>query len=95
MLLGSGYIAGGSIAGVLIAFFSFAPEKWTDALKFGVGWGKQSAEGWNLGEWPNWPILAPASILSMATFGFLMICLALTGLGLMFRAAGQRRGSEK
>ncbi len=91
VLLGSGYIAGGSIAGVLIAFFSFAPKAWTDALKFGVGWGTASAEGWNLGEWPDWPILAPASILSMATFGFLMICLALTGLGVMFRAAAQQR----
>jgi putative OPT family oligopeptide transporter len=34
VLLCSGYIAGGAIAGVLVAFMEFLPKDWNDALRF-------------------------------------------------------------
>lgn len=36
-LLSTGYIAGGTIGGVLVAFTEFLPDKWTEAMK----WGEQ------------------------------------------------------
>jgi hypothetical protein len=91
VLLSSGYIAGGSIAGVLIAFLAFKPE-WSDALLFGTGWGKESFSSWTRTRFENWPIMAPSSIVSLATFGFLMVLLGSAGMGWMFKCgSGPRR----
>ncbi len=89
VLLSSGYIAGGSIAGVLIAFLSFAPAKFTKALNVGSHLGS----GWNQTPWPNWPVMAPSSVLALLAFGLLILVLILAGSGILFKAAPlQRRG---
>ncbi|HEV3136248.1 MAG TPA: oligopeptide transporter, OPT family [Pirellulales bacterium] len=89
VLLGSGYIAGGSIAGVLIAFMAFAP-KFSESLQFGGkdGWGQQAAKTWNQipsAAWENWPIAAPSALVALAMFALLMLLLACAGLGIMFK----------
>jgi putative OPT family oligopeptide transporter len=101
VLLGSGYIAGGSIAGVLIAFMAFAP-KFSESLQFGgkEGWGQQAATTWNKlpsAAWENWPIMAPSALVALATFGLLMLLLACAGLGIMFKTGGiaQRGRADK
>ena len=71
VLLSSGYIAGGAIAGVLVAFFGFVPS-WLDAISLGGILPK----GWVASNWP-----------SLAAFGFLIVLLALTGFGFLFRGA--------
>jgi putative OPT family oligopeptide transporter len=76
VLLSSGYIAGGSIAGVLIAFLSFAPHSWHETLHVGTRLG----ERWNSSQWP-----------SLAAFGFLMFVLAMAGLQILFKAAKTER----
>ena len=94
VLLSSGYIAGGSIAGVLVAFLSFAPAKFTTALNVGAHLGP----AWNKSPWPNWPVLAPSSGLALGAFGLLMFVLALAGSGVLFKAAPPERrsgGSDK
>jgi hypothetical protein len=79
ILLSSGYIAGGSIAGVLIAFMTFAPSL--------VTWIDQTGrlgEAWKGSQWP-----------SIAAFGLLMLVMAMAGLGIMFKSAkstGRNRG---
>ncbi len=79
ILLSSGYIAGGSIAGVLIAFMTFAPSL--------VTWIDQTGrlgEAWKASQWP-----------SIAAFGLLMLVMAMAGLGIMFKSAksaGRNRG---
>jgi putative OPT family oligopeptide transporter len=75
VLLSSGYIAGGSIAGVLIAFFSFAPT-WFDKLNMSGSMGAK----WNASNWP-----------SLAAFGVLMFVLFLAGMEKMFKAAPLER----
>jgi putative OPT family oligopeptide transporter len=72
VLLSSGYIAGGSIAGVTAAFLSFAPDKFNEALMVGPRW---------LGEY------ATSHVLSLAAFGFLALVLLLVGLGKVLRAS--------
>jgi uncharacterized oligopeptide transporter (OPT) family protein len=79
ILLSSGYIAGGSIAGVLIAFMTFAPSL--------VTWIDQTGrlgEAWKGSQWP-----------SIAAFGLLMLVMAMAGLDIMFKSAkstGRNRG---
>jgi uncharacterized oligopeptide transporter (OPT) family protein len=79
ILLSSGYIAGGSIAGVLIAFMTFAPQltAWLDQTG-------RLGEAWKASQWP-----------SIAAFGLLMFVMAMAGLGIMFKSAktaGRGRG---
>jgi putative OPT family oligopeptide transporter len=83
VLLSSGYIAGGSIAGVLIAFFSFAPDKFNAWLHV----GSYSYFKSPLSE-SNWPT-------SLGAFGLLVVVLAMTGLlaSLQDRSGPQRGGS--
>jgi hypothetical protein len=38
-LLSTGYIAGGTIGGVVVAFTEFLREKWTEAMKVGEHFG--------------------------------------------------------
>ncbi|MEX2113153.1 MAG: oligopeptide transporter, OPT family [Pirellulales bacterium] len=81
ILLSSGYIAGGSIAGVLIAFMTFAPSlgPWFDQTG-------RLGEAWNASQWP-----------SAAAFGVLMLVMGMAGLGIMFKSAkvtGRGRGEK-
>ena len=67
MLLSSGYIAGGAIAGVLIAFMAFFGQAFND--KFDLG---RRLPAW----WPrSW-----TGTLALGTFAVLVICLFTVGL---------------
>jgi hypothetical protein len=80
VLLSSGYIAGGSIAGVLVAFFTFWP-----ALQEKLNMTSHLGASWNNSQWP-----------ALVAFGVLMLMLAMAGLGIMFKAAaGSRRAKDK
>jgi putative OPT family oligopeptide transporter len=82
VLLSSGYIAGGSIAGVLIAFLSFTP-----GFAKAIDLHGRLGAGWNASYWP-----------ALVAFGILMFVLALAGLGIGFKAAAaapRARGADK
>ena len=80
VLLSSGYIAGGSIAGLLIAFISFAPDWFTK----NVNLQGKLPDAWNQSNWP-----------SLGTFGLLVFVLTLAGLGIAFNSgASDRRGTK-
>ncbi len=66
VLLSSGYIAGGAIGGVIIAFFAFAPKNWVDLLDL----SKHLPAWWNDSNWP-----------SVVVFGGLAVLLLLVGWG--------------
>jgi putative OPT family oligopeptide transporter len=72
VLLSSGYIAGGAIAGVLVALFGFLPAAWLGYLNL----SPKLPRGWVESNWP-----------SLAAFSFLIVLLALTGFGWLFRGA--------
>ena len=61
VLLSSGYIAGGAIAGVIIAFFAFLPEGFNQALNMSERLSPAWAES-------NWPTLAAFSLLGIILF---------------------------
>ncbi|MBX9791655.1 MAG: oligopeptide transporter, OPT family [Pirellulales bacterium] len=73
VLLSSGYIAGGSIAGMLLAFFAVAPERFRSALEF----GKQLPESWLANRGPDW--------LALAAFAGLIGLLIVVGYGRILR----------
>jgi predicted ribosomally synthesized peptide with SipW-like signal peptide len=77
VLLSSGYIAGGSLGGVLIAFLEFAP-KTQKALDFEKAVPQDSLYQWGA------PILA---------FAVLMAILLLVGSGKLLRSGGQNANS--
>jgi putative OPT family oligopeptide transporter len=52
VLLSSGYIAGGAIAGVFVAFLEFAPQRWRDALSFSKSI-ERMAPNWYQSNWPT------------------------------------------
>jgi putative OPT family oligopeptide transporter len=72
VLLSSGYIAGGSIAGILIALLALAPSDISDALDF----SKKLPASWNESPWT-----------SLGAFGTLIVVLFLCGLGVFFKGA--------
>jgi hypothetical protein len=78
VLLSSGYIAGGALAGVLIAFMEFAPTI-KDFFFQGEALKKYAETNpgseWLIGDGP-----------AHAAFGVLIIVLLLTGLGAIFRS---------
>lgn len=80
VLLASGYIAGGTIAAVLIAFFAFAPKSFNDALNLAPRLG----DSWNDSIYP-----------ALGAFGLLMVLLLLVGAEKLFapnrHAAGEKR----
>ncbi len=88
VLLSSGYIAGGSIAGVLIAFFSFAPDKWVQMVN--LAGNPKSA--WNTSHVANWPMLAPSAVVALAAFALLAVVLGVAGLNAGTKVGGARRG---
>jgi putative OPT family oligopeptide transporter len=63
VLMSSGYIAGGSIAGVILAFLTFAPKEFNAGLKL----GSHLPQGWHDS---NWPAIGAFSILVLALFFF-------------------------
>ena len=69
-LLATGYIAGGTIAGVVIAFLAFAPDAVTRALDVSDNVGP----AWAASDWP-----------ALVAFGGLIAVLALVGLGRLLR----------
>jgi putative OPT family oligopeptide transporter len=83
VLLSSGYIAGGSIAGVLVAFLSFAPQKFNAWL--------------HVGSYPFFEKPLTASKYwpsSLAAFALLVVVLAMTGLlAATHERSPQRRNS--
>jgi len=72
VLMSSGYIAGGSLAGVLIACLNFLPDTWTAKIDVGTRLDNSTALTELLrGPWTtlNWPALVP--------FGLLVVILAI------------------
>lgn len=63
VLMSSGYIAGGSIAGVILAFLTFAPNEFNAALKL----GSHLPKGWHAS---NWPSIGAFFVLVLALFFF-------------------------
>jgi putative OPT family oligopeptide transporter len=59
VLLSSGYIAGGTLAGLVIAFFAFLPDQINDALNFGRWFGA------------DWMEQTPAKVTSVIAFAVL------------------------
>ncbi|MGD9645853.1 MAG: OPT family oligopeptide transporter [Pirellulales bacterium] len=82
VLLSSGYIAGGSIAGMLLAFFAVAPEKFRSALEI----GKQLPASWHAQRGPDW--------LALAAFAGLIALLALAGYERIFRGQAPRDADQ-
>ena len=83
VLLSSGYIAGGSIAGVLIAFFAFAPDRFNKWIAVG---SNPSFFETPLDQ-TNWPT-------SLVAFGLLVIILVMTGILASFQTRTPQRGSQ-
>jgi putative OPT family oligopeptide transporter len=74
VLLSSGYIAGGSIAGILIAMLALAPKGITESIE---SFAKRLPPWWADSSWP-----------SLGAFGFMIVVLLLCGLGVFFKGAG-------
>ena len=70
VLLSSGYIAGGAIAGILIALLALAPSKVVETLDLSL----QLSKDWNESSWP-----------SLGAFGLMIGVLLLCGLGVFFK----------
>ena len=67
VLLSSGYIAGGSIAGVLIAFFGIRPDESTQ----GPESGRRSDAAWNKSHLGTGPCWHPRHLVALGTFAIL------------------------
>ncbi len=90
MLLASGLIAGGSLAGVTIAFLEFAPSV-KDALDFttrlkGTPFDPNSEAFIGPHDW--------SSVLALVMFGVLIAFLVLVGLGKFLRPAPSEPGER-
>jgi hypothetical protein len=81
VLLASGYIAGGTLCGLIVAFFAFLPESFNDAINLGMHWfgkdipgpnGKMTRE-WKPDEDPT------AKIVAVVVFGLLAAFLVYIG----------------
>jgi hypothetical protein len=68
VLLASGYIAGGTLCGLIIAFFAFLPDWWNEALNIGRHFGK---------DWPDES--SPAKLIAVAAFAVLAVILFVVG----------------
>jgi hypothetical protein len=86
VLLASGYIAGGTIAAVLIAFFTFAGDKFNDALNVGKRLDQALVKA-------NFSAITEANWPAVAAFGVLMVVLLLIGADRLY--AGKNGASPK
>jgi len=68
----SGYIAGGAIAGILIALLALAPSSVSGTLDLST----KLPKAWNESPWP-----------SLGAFGLMIVVLFLCGLGVFFKGA--------
>jgi len=68
VLLSSGYIAGGTLCGLIVAFFAFLPDGFNRALDIGRHFGAAYNDG-------NWP-----KIVALITFGLLALVLVAIGI---------------
>ncbi|HTU25906.1 MAG TPA: OPT/YSL family transporter, partial [Pirellulales bacterium] len=75
ILLSSGYIAGGTLAGVAAAMMGFLPNAWVETLQLSRFW---SQDVWEQRAWP-----------ALVTFAVLMLVLLLVGSGKML--GGQKK----
>ena len=66
VLLASGYIAGGSVAGILIAIFAFLPM--LERIQSGFGKWAKAANPFYAGEWADLLSLIPIAILALFLF---------------------------
>jgi putative OPT family oligopeptide transporter len=76
VLLSSGYIAGGSIAGILLAGLALFPDNFRDWLDFANEKNPRLPKGWIESLWP-----------SIGAFGFMILILLFCGLGVFFKGA--------
>jgi hypothetical protein len=83
VLLASGYIAGGSLAGVAAAFLEFSP-----GVKDAFDWSKY------LKGTPLEAGALPGQILAYGLFLGLAVFLLLTGLGMLFRQPEEDNGRQ-
>ena len=79
VLLASGYIAGGAIAGIGIALLALAPKGLTDSLDI----SQSLPAGWTASPWP-----------SLAAFGLMIGVLLLCGFGVLFRGDDPRAAAD-
>jgi putative OPT family oligopeptide transporter len=81
VLLASGYIAGGTLCGLIVAFFSFLPEKFNEALNL----GRHLGEGW-----PDEAHLAKGVALA----AFVVLALILLRVGMLKSPGGNGERGE-
>jgi hypothetical protein len=67
VLLSSGYIAGGTLCGLIIAFFAFLPQGFNDALNIGGYMGK------------DWEETTAAKVVALVAFLVLAVILGFVG----------------
>jgi len=67
VLLSSGYIAGGTLCGLIVAFFAFLPDAFNKALNLGHYMGK------------DWEETSSAKVVSLVAFGVLAVILGIIG----------------
>ena len=77
VLLCSGYIAGGTIAGVVVAFLEFAPKSVKELLNMSPALNRWLGENYEHSDVGNG--------VAVAAFGLLMVVLLLVGLGYLLR----------
>src|SRR5262245_8205825 len=68
VLLASGYIAGGTLCGLIIAFFAFLPDWWNEGLNIGRHFGT---------DWPDGA--TAAKVIAVAAFAVLAVILFVVG----------------
>jgi putative OPT family oligopeptide transporter len=71
VLLASGYIAGGTLCGLIIAFFAFLPDWWNEGLDIGRHLSPYFGK--------DWTEVDGAKLIAVATFGVLALILFLVG----------------
>jgi hypothetical protein len=77
VLLSSGYIAGGAIAGVVVAFFAFLPDATQKVINRGTDWIAMTQERIGVAsDFAHGP-----DIVALAAFGVLLLALFVVGMG--------------